>query len=160
MGTKGREIFSRDSLQSYTVKFFLSPDLFFFSSVNFFSCVCWFWKTVYNYQTNDFFHFLIRRAFCRSSFHRKIVIKKRKFLPIIYQPLFHKKDECMSKSVCLQNCVLKVWKSALVYTDLRYVIPVISISWRSNLTMNGVHLSVTLPMSCGIIAATNGMTFL
>lgn len=30
MGTKGREIFSRDSLQSYTVKLFLSLDFFFF----------------------------------------------------------------------------------------------------------------------------------
>lgn len=29
MGTKEREIFSRDSLQSYTVKLFLSLDLFF-----------------------------------------------------------------------------------------------------------------------------------
>lgn len=37
MGTKGREIFSRDSLQSYTVKLFLSLDFFFFlSSVNLF----------------------------------------------------------------------------------------------------------------------------
>lgn len=30
MGTKGREIFSRDLLQSYTVKLFLCLDLFFF----------------------------------------------------------------------------------------------------------------------------------
>lgn len=83
MGTKGREIFSRDSLQSYTVKFFLSLVFFFIyfflSSVNFFHVFVGFGGQCAIIKLMIFFSFVIRRAFYRSSFHRNIGTKKGKF---------------------------------------------------------------------------------
>lgn len=109
MGTKGRGIFSRDSLQSYTVKLFLSLFFsFFLSSVNLTFHIFVGFGRLCNYQTNDFFSSVIRRAFCRSHFNTKIVTKKLKFFYQLSVILFYIKRWvyvriCVSVELCTKG---------------------------------------------------------
>lgn len=106
-GTKGTDISSRDSLQSYTVKLCLSRDfsfIYLFYIVNLFHIFVGFGRQCVTIKVMVLFSSIIERAFRRSSFVKKIVTTKIENLTIICQHRFHKKKSgypnlCLFRSV-------------------------------------------------------------